>query len=228
MKSLHPVPTCIGIILDGNRRWAKERGLPSFEGHSRGFENVEPILLAARDFGIRHVVVYAFSTENWGRSKKEVAHLMKIFETLAKKKLWRQHSERVAVRFVGQRERLSKRLQRAMRLAEAGSSRDPRITLWWCLSYGGRADIVQAAQKASRKKEKITEISLSKHLWTRGMPDPDLIIRPGGEQRLSNFLLWQVVYSELFFTKTYWPAFTIKDLNAVLKEYYARERRMGK
>ena len=222
------VPRHIGIILDGNRRWAKERGLPSFEGHSRGFENVESILLAARDFGIRHMVVYAFSTENWKRSKKEVAHLMKIFEALANKQLWRRHTDRVAVRFVGQRERLSKRLQAAMRRAEVESPINPRITLWWCISYGGRADVVQAAQKVAQKKEKMTEGSISKHVWTSGMPDPDLIIRPGGEMRLSNFLLWQIAYSELFFTKTYWPAFTVRDLQKVLKEYAVRERRMGK
>ena len=227
MNGTQHAPACIGIILDGNRRWAKERGLPTLEGHRRGFENLRPIVLAARDFGITHVIVYAFSTENWNRSKDEVSYLMGIFENMAHESLSQLSEEGVAVRFAGQRERFSENLQSAMQRAEAGSPAHPRITLWICLSYGGKAEIVLAAQKAAESGTAITEESLSRFLWTAGMPDPDLIIRTGGEQRLSNFLLWQAAYSEFFFLKTYWPAFTSGDLKNILEEYSQRERRMG-
>lgn len=228
MSETSDVPACIGIILDGNRRWAKERGLPSLEGHRRGMDNLEPIARAARDMGIRHMVVYAFSTENWNRSNEEVSYLMKIFESMARERLAKFRNEGVAVRFVGQRERFSLTLQNVMRKTEEKNPRDPMLTLWMCISYGGRAEIVQAAEAAAKDKETITEKTISKHLWTAGMPDPDLIIRTGGERRLSNFLLWQSAYSELFFLKTYWPAFTKADLETVLKKYTLRERRMGK
>lgn len=226
MTEARTPPKCIGIILDGNRRWAKEQGLPAFEGHRRGMNNVEPVVVTARDLGVRHVIVYAFSTENWNRSEEEISYLMQIFEVGLQESLERLSKERTAVRFVGQRERLKKSLQEAMGRIEARNPPDPQITLWICLSYGGKADIVQAAQVAA-KTEKITEEAITKHLWTAGMPDPDLIIRTGGEQRLSNFLLWQGAYSELFFVKTFWPAFTAADLKMVLDEYAARARRLG-
>ena len=228
MAETSKVPACIGIILDGNRRWAKEQGLPSFEGHRRGMNNVESIAYAARDLGIRHMAVYAFSTENWNRSKEEVSYLMEIFESTIRERLSKFAEEHVAVRFVGQTERFSPSLQAAMRDVEARNPAEPRHTVWVCISYGSRAEIVQAAQVAQETDGQVTEESLAKHLWTGGMPDPDLIIRTGGEQRLSNFLLWQSAYSELFFLKTHWPAFTKTDLEAVLKEYAGRERRMGK
>lgn len=224
---MEKTPQCVGIILDGNRRWAKEKGLPSFEGHRQGKDNIEPIVLAARDLGIKHIVVYAFSTENWSRSKDEVSYLMGIFEQMARENLARLAEEGVAVRFVGQRERFSITLQDVMIDAEKKSPAEPKITLWICMSYGGRAEIVSAAAAAA-KNGTITEESLAGHLWTVGMPDPDIIIRTGGAERLSNFLLWQSAYSELFFTPTHWPAFTKKNLEDILKEYTARERRMGK
>ncbi len=228
MNTEKKIPACIGIILDGNRRWAKENGLPSFEGHRRGMDNAEPIIRAARDVGIKHMVVYAFSTENWNRTQEEVGHLMRIFEMMARERMKELAKEGVAVRFVGQRERLPKSLQEAMASAEANSPADPAITLWICLSYGGRAEIIHAAQEVTRRGETITEESLAQHLWTAGMPDPDLIIRTGGARRLSNFLLWQCAYSELFFIETHWPAFSKDDLAHILDEYATRERRMGK
>ncbi len=227
MSDKKNVPTCIGIILDGNRRWAKEQGLSAFEGHRRGMDNLESIGRAARDMGVRHMIVYAFSTENWNRSKDEVSYLMKIFESMAQEGLAKFTDEGIAVRFIGQRGRFSPTLQSAMSKAEAKNPADPLLTVWVCISYGGRAEIVEAAQKAAREGE-ITEETVSGNLWTSGMPDPDLIIRTGGEQRISNFLPWQSVYSELFFLKTYWPAFTTEDLKKVLDEYATRERRMGK
>ncbi len=221
-------PKCIGIILDGNRRWARERGLPSLEGHRRGFSTVEPIVLAVRDLGIAHVAMFGFSTENWNRSAEEVSYLLKLFEEIIRNELKRLASENVAVRFVGQRERFPENLQRLMREAEEKNPPNPRTTLWVCLSYGGRAEIVSAAQALAEHGELVTEESLAGALWTVGMPDPDLIIRTGGEHRISNFLLWQSAYSELFFPKMYWPDFTKADLKAILEEYATRERRMGK
>ncbi len=226
-QTVKRVPRCIGFILDGNRRWAKEQGLSSFEGHQKGMDNVETIARAARDMGIQHMVVYAFSTENWERSEDEISYLFKIFESMAREGLARFTDADAAVRFVGQIKRFPLSLQEAIRMVEAKNPKDPRYTLWICLSYGSRAEITHSAQEASREGA-ITEESISKHLWTRDMPDPDLIVRTSGEQRISNFLLWQGAYSELFFLKKHWPEFTIADLQAVLKEYAQRERRVGK
>jgi undecaprenyl diphosphate synthase len=228
MNEAQNIPACIGIILDGNRRWAKEQGLPSLEGHRKGMDNVGPIARAARDMGIQHMIVYAFSTENWNRSVEEVSYLMSIFESMARERLTKLAEEEIAVRFVGQRERFSQNLQDAMRRAEEKSPQTPRLTLWICVSYGGKADILQAAQAAAQAGTEITEASVTERLWTAGMPDPDLIIRTGGEQRISNFLLWQGAYSELFFLKTYWPAFSKDDLEKIVAEYASRERRLGK
>lgn len=228
-KHIRRTPACIGIILDGNRRWARERGLPTFEGHRRGMANVKKIARAARDLGIKHMVVYGFSTENWNRSKDEVRYLLGIFESTIRENLKAMATkEKSAVRFVGQRKRFPPSLQNAMREVEEQNPKHPRHTLWICLSYGSRAEIVAAARRISEKREKITEHSLARHLWTAGMPDPDLIIRTSGEQRLSNFLLWQGAYSELFFVKKHWPAFTRADLQKILREYAGRERRMGR
>jgi undecaprenyl diphosphate synthase len=227
MSDTNTPPVCIGIILDGNRRWAKEQGVPSSEGHRRGAENIEPIVRAAQSKGVRHLIVYAFSTENWNRSGEEVSYLMELFESAARERLTKLSEEGVALRFVGQTDRFSASLQKAMREAQEQSPAHPSITLWVCISYGGRAEIVHAAAELSRTNQEITEESLAAALWTAGMPDPDLIIRTGGVQRLSNFLPWQSVYSELFFLTTYWPDFTKEDLERVLDEYAVRERRIG-
>lgn len=228
MSAENKIPACIGIILDGNRRWARERGLPTLEGHRRGFDNIELIVRAARDLGVGHLAVFAFSTENWNRAPDEVSYLMNLFETLVEEHFSKLASEGVAVRFVGQRGRLSEKIRDVMGRVEQSAPEAPRITLWVCFSYGGKADIAQAARRAGSRGGEITEASLAKNLWTAGMPDPDLIIRTGGEKRVSNFLLWQGAYSELFFVDAYWPAFTADDLRAVLAEYAMRERRLGK
>lgn len=222
------VPACIGIILDGNRRWAKEQGLSSFEGHRRGVDNLETIVYAAHDAGVAHVIVYAFSTENWGRTPEEVSYLMQLFETAIREKLSRLATKDIAVRFVGELRRFPHTLQNTMEEVTHTNPGTPKTTLWMCLSYGGRAELAQAARATAASGESITEESLAKHLWTAGMPDPDLIIRTGGEKRLSGFLPWQSIYSELFFIEKYWPAFTKEDLETILEEYAVRERRMGK
>jgi undecaprenyl diphosphate synthase len=220
-------PKCIGIILDGNRRWAASKGISKFEGHQHGADNLERVALAVRDRGIKHLVVYAFSTENWSRTAEEVAKLLDIFGRGVEKYLPRLATERIQVCFVGERERFSPALQEAMARAEANNPKDYDMTFWICVSYGSRAEITHAAQEAAREG-KITEESITKHLWTAGMPDPDLIIRPGGEKRLSNFLLWQGAYSELFFVDAMWPDFSKEILDRVLTEYNLRQRRMGR
>ena len=221
------LPQCIGIILDGNRRWAKERGMPSLEGHRRGMDRLAEAVRWVRDRGIPHLVVYAFSTENWNRTEEEVLYLMDLFRSMTEKQLSELAKEGVCIRFVGQRERFDERLRDLMRRAEETSIKNEKITLWVCLSYGGRAEIADAARAAAAAGE-VTEDSLAAHLWTAGMPDPDVVIRPGGEKRLSNFLPWQSVYSELFFIREYWPDFSETLLDAILTEYGTRERRNGK
>lgn len=227
MSESKPV-RCIGIILDGNRRWAKEKGLPTLEGHRRGFENLKSAARWVRDRGIRHLAVFAFSTENWNRSQEEVAYLMDIFSDAIRDCGEELGRDNIRVRFAGQRDRFSEALQRGMRETEEKTRENTAMTLWVCLSYGGRAEIIAAAQAAGRHDGVLTEELLRRHMWTADMPDPDIIIRTGGAQRISNFLLWHAAYSELFFIEPYWPDFSEKILNGVLAEYAERERRMGK
>ncbi len=221
------VPSCIGIILDGNRRWAKARGLPTLEGHRKGKEAVKTVARLVQKRGIPNLVVYAFSTENWNRAKEEVSYLIDLFREAIQKELAELGAESIRIRFVGQRERFSKDLQEAMSSVEKDTAYH-MSTLWICLSYGGRAEIAEATRQVVLAGEDITEESVSKHLWSAGMPDPDIIIRTGGEKRLSGFLPWQTIYSELFFVDTVWPDFGEKELDAVLAEYQARKRNFGK
>jgi len=227
MNEASPAPACVGIILDGNRRWAKERGLPTFEGHRAGMENLKTAVRFVRESGVKHLVVYAFSTENWNRKEEEVAYLMDLFRESIQKQMKALGKEGVRIRFVGQRERFSDNLRQAMDEVEEETKGNDSLTLYVCLSYGGRAEIVAAANAAAASGE-ITEDSLAENLWTAGMPDPDIIIRTSGEKRLSGFLPWQSVYSELFFTDTFCPAFTKEEFDAILAEFAKRERRHGK
>ena len=221
------IPACIGIILDGNRRWAKAKGLPTLIGHTEGLKNLERALQWIKNAGVKHTVVYAFSTENWNRSPEEVSHLMNLLLNATREEFVRFAKEGGRVRFVGDRTRLSQELKSAMVDVEEKSTNGTH-TLWVCLSYGGRAEIVEAARLMQKSGEEITEESFNNHLWTAGMPDPDLIIRTGGAKRISNFLPWQSTYSELFFIDTYWPDFSEVELNRILEEYGERERRMGR
>jgi len=214
--------------MDGNRRWAKEKGLPTLEGHRAGTEAVKTVVRAAGERGIKHLAVFAFSTENWQREPAEVSYLMGLFMEMAKLHAEELAQEGARTRFVGQRERFSPELQKAMDDIEQKTAHNDKITLWICLSYGGRAEIVAAAKALAAAGQEITEESLRGYFWSADMPDPDIIIRTGGEKRLSGFLLWQSAYSELFFIDKYWPDFGKEDLEAVLSEYAARERRMGK
>jgi len=221
------IPACIGIILDGNRRWAKAKGVPALEGHTEGLDNLERAVGWVRGVGVSHLVVYAFSTENWSRSQEEVLHLMGLIIRAAREQLQRLIEEKVRVRFIGQRERLSVDVREAVEQMEE-QSKNGNFTLWVCLSYGGRAEIVEAARAMQKSGAEITEESFAQNLWSAGMPDPDIIIRTGAAERLSNFLLWQSAYSELFFTDTLWPDFSEAELKSILSEYGSRERRRGK
>ena len=227
MNEVSSAPSCVGIILDGNRRWAKGNGVSKLEGHRAGMETLKKTVRFVRDSDIKHLIVYAFSTENWSRDKDEVSYLMDLFREAIKKEMNELGKENVKVRFVGQRERLSEDLQQSMDEIEKETAENEAITLWVCLSYGGRAEIVAAANPAA-KSDLITEELLAKNLWTAEMPDPDIIIRTGGEKRLSNFLLWQSAYSELFFTDTLCPDFNKEEFDSILAEFAQRERRNGK
>lgn len=214
--------------MDGNRRWAKAKGLSKLEGHRVGLlETLRNAVRFVRARNIKHLVVYMFSTENWNREPAEVSYLMDLFRESVQKEMKELGTEGVRIRFAGQRERFSASLQQAMNDTEEETLQNDAITLWCCLSYGGRAEIVAASRGAAEGGE-ITEDSLARHLWTADMPDPDIIIRTGGEKRLSGFLTWQSVYSELFFSDTLWPDFEKEEFDAILEEFAQRERRRGK
>jgi len=225
------VPLCIGIIMDGNRRWAKENGLPRVEGHWRGYQKMQEVISWCKEIGVKNLVVYAFSTENWNRSEEEVSFLLDIFRTMVTKELEQFKNENVRVRFVGQKERFSEDIRGGMNKMEE-ATKTGEYSLFVCLSYGGRAEILSAIQKITREKTKeeidqLSENDVRNYLWTKEMPDPDIIIRTGGEKRLSNFLPWQSVYSELFFSETFFPAFLKEQFVKIIDEYQQRERRKG-
>lgn len=221
-------PECVGIVMDGNRRFAKVKGLPTFEGHRAGVQALRRVALLARDRGIRHLAVYAFSTENWNRTSEEVSYLMNLILRYVRGEAKELGREGVRIRIIGQKERFSADMRQALDDIEKETQANDAITLWVCLSYGGRAEIAAAARAAAATGEEMTEEAIARHVWAAGMPDPDLIIRTGGEKRLSGFLTWQSVYSELFFIDTFWPDFGANELDAVLAEFGLRERRHGK
>lgn len=223
-------PVCIGIIMDGNRRWAKEKGLPTYDGHAKGYSKFQEVVKWVREAGVSHIVVYAFSTENWNRSKEEVGYLMSLFRIMFQNDLKRMANDRVRVRFVGDKSRFDTDMQKMMEEVEAATNGEEKydITLHLAMSYGGRGEIVAAARAMQKEGSEVTEESFAKRLWSYPMPDPDIIIRTGGEKRLSGFLAWQSVYSELFFVDSFWPAFTKAEFDSILAEFAFRERRRGK
>jgi undecaprenyl diphosphate synthase len=221
------IPKHIGFIMDGNRRWAAERNLPTLQGHLAGYELVKKIgpWCASRD--VKYVTLFAFSTENWKRAQDEVGYLMELLMTAVTRDLELFMKDDFRLKVIGRRADLSLQLQKAIAEAEEKTKNNSSGTMQLAVSYGGRDEIVRAAQKASQAGL-ITEESISQHLDTNGMPDPDLIIRTSGEQRLSGFLLWQSAYSELLFLKKHWPDFNESDLDAAIAWYSDRERRYGK
>ena len=201
------IPIHLGVIIDGNRRWAKKNNLPSFEGHRRGFKNFKKIADYAFARGVEILTVYAFSTENWNRTKLEVSYLMKLLGlAFTKKYLAELNKSKIRLRVIGQKERLSKVLQDKIKKVENATKNNQKGILNLAVSYGGRPEIVRAIREIVEQKvpsDKINEETISNNLWTVGQPEVDLIIRTGGEQRLSNFLIWQCAYSELYFTEKY-------------------------
>ena len=229
MNETASAPACIGIIMDGNRRWAKAHGMPVFEGHNEGYKKLKEVLRWARNANIPHVAAYAFSTENWQRSEEEVGFLLKLFRNVLENETKKMLDERVRVRFIGDSTRFSDDIQEMMRKMEKETESEYDITLHLAMSYGGRAEIVAAVNSLLEEEATlITEDAFAHNLWSYPMPDPDLIIRTGGEKRLSGFLPWQSVYSELFFSDALWPDFSREEFDSILVEYTNRERRHGK
>lgn len=224
------IPCHIGFIIDGNRRWAKEKGLPTFMGHKRGVERIEEIVKYAQDLGIKIVTIYAFSTENWKRSGEEVSYLMKLFEDAAVKKMDEANKREIKIKILGNFQGLPLSLQKALNKAISLTKNNRKTIVNVALNYGGRDEIIRTLRKLMAlriKPEKITEKLINENLDTAGLPDPDFIIRTSGEQRLSNFLPWQSTYSELYFPKIYWPDFDRKQLDIAILEFQKRQRRLG-
>jgi len=225
-------PACIGIIMDGNRRWAKNNGKRSVEGHSEGYKKLKEVLGWIKEVGINDVIVYAFSTENWKRAEEEVGALMKLLTFALSNEVESLVHQGVRLKFAGDLSKFPVSFQELMKKSEAETAENGPLTLTVALSYGGRAEILQAAKKiAELPKEKIAVLSeetFENYLWTAGVADPDLIIRTGGELRLSNFLPYQSVYSELFFTKTLWPEFSKEEFDGMLREFEERKRNLGR
>lgn len=222
------VPRVLGIILDGNRRWARQRGLPTREGHAEGARRVRDVVDWAKETGhITDIFFYTFSTENWKRNSLEIEHLLLLMELFFKTRGEELARANVRIRIAGQRERFSPKLRTMFAALEERTKNNTGITVWFGLSYGGRAEILDAHFKLANEKKIPTEAELKAAMWTADLPDPDIIVRTGGEQRLSNFLTWGSVYAELFFTKTLWPDMTREEFTAIIREFGERQRRMG-
>lgn len=225
----------IAIIMDGNGRWAKKRGMPRTFGHKKGAENVVKITRAMKESGVKYLTLYAFSTENWQRSKDEVDALMQLLNEYLDKELKEIMDNNVRIVFIGERYMLSDSIQAKMAFLEKESEKNTDLTLCIALSYGSRQEILSAVKKiAAKVKEgsidisQITQDVFSEELYTKEIPDPDVLIRTSGEQRISNYLLWQSAYTELFFTNTLWPDFGKDELWDIINKFNHRERRYGK
>lgn len=226
-------PRHIAIIMDGNGRWAKKRGLPRTSGHAAGAEAFRRIANYCRTLGVEYLTVYAFSTENWKRSQEEISGIMKLLNKYLIEALMDMEKNRVRFRFFGDITKLSPELQKLCADAE-NRSVDYDVQVNFCLNYGGRDELVRAARAfaedvaaGNRRPEELTESMLSGYLYSANVPDPELIIRPSGEQRISNFLLWQSAYSEFVFMNVLWPDFSPEDLDHAIEEYHRRNRRFG-
>ncbi|MGE5123505.1 MAG: isoprenyl transferase [Acidobacteriaceae bacterium] len=224
------IPTHIGIIMDGNGRWALARGLPRMAGHRAGTENLRRIIEACIEFGIKYLTIYAFSTENWGRPTEEVQGLMRIFENVIDSELQELRDQGVRLRHIGRLDRLRPSFKKKVLQAMEYTKDNDRLILNIAFNYGGRDEIVCAIQSMIHdgvKAEEVSDDLVSKYLFTAGVPDPDMIIRTSGELRGSNFLIWQGAYSEWYFPATFWPDFDRQELLKAIEEYSQRERRYG-
>lgn len=229
------LPKHVAVIMDGNGRWAKNRGLPRIMGHRRGVDTLKDLLRCCRDWGIQALTVYAFSTENWGRPMEEVDFLMTLFERVLRQELKEMMAENVRIRFVGNLAALPPSLQAEIERAVLETQANPGIQFTVATNYGGRQEIIQACraiahqvQQGLLKPEQINESLFAQHLYTANICDPDLLIRTSGEMRLSNFLLWQTAYAEIYITDTLWPDFDRVAFHRALESYQQRHRRFGK
>ena len=228
------LPTHVAIIMDGNGRWAKARGLPRIAGHRSGAEAARRTVAAAAEFGIPYLTLFGFSSENWKRPSTEIHDLMALLRHYLRGEIAELHRNGVRLKVIGQTARFAPDIVSMIEHAEAATRENPRITLTIALSYGGRAEIVAAVRTIAEQvacgrlaPEAVDEGCIARHLFTADIPDPDLLIRTSGEQRISNFLLWQCAYSELVFTKTLWPDFSKCDLEQAIDDFCGRERRYG-
>ena len=227
------IPASVAIIMDGNGRWAQKRNLPRTMGHKEGCKVVEQIIQDAGEIGIRYLTVYAFSTENWNRSPEEVRALMDLFRYYAGKLLKRAKENDVRIRMIGDRARFPEDIREAIGKLEAETADNKGLTFIMAANYGGRDEIRRAAMKyaadvcSGKAGAEITEADLAKYLDTEGIPDPDLVIRTSGEERISNFLLWQAAYAEFVFTDVLWPDFSKEELLNCIREFNGRNRRFG-
>lgn len=224
------VPTHIAIIMDGNGRWAKQRGMPRLAGHRAGTENIRRIVTECVAQGVKYLTIYAFSTENWSRPSREVDGLMRILSEFVDRETDNLDREGVQIRHLGRLEGVSSHLQNKIQSAVQQTKQNDRLVLAVAFNYGGRSDVVDAVRELIAQgypADQITEQAISEHLSTRGMPDPDLIIRTSGEWRLSNFLIWQAAYSEYWTTPIFWPDFGPEQLRQAINDYGQRERRFG-
>lgn len=228
------LPQHVAVIMDGNGRWAAQRGLPRPAGHREGVRRAKELVRACGERGIRVLTLYAFSTENWKRPAEEVGFLMDLFEESLRREIAGLKRNHVVFRVLGRVQELPESVQRAIRRGEAETAGNTGLILNVALNYGGRAELVDAAQRLATHvqagelaPEEIDEAAFAAHLYTAGLPDPDLVVRPSGEQRLSNFLLWQTAYAELYLTPVLWPDFTRAEFEKALAAYAARERRFG-
>lgn len=221
----------IAIIMDGNRRWAKERNLPSALGHKKGVEALKATLRACNDFGVKYLTVYAFSTENWNRKKEEVDFLMNLVAVTLTNELEEMHKENVQIHFIGDLIKLSDSLQKILVNAVETTKNNTGVVLQIALNYGSRDEIVNAVKKivsSGINPDDISEKIISDNLYTSKVPDPDILVRTGGEQRISNYLLWQIAYSEIIIRNEFWPEFDKNLLAECIKEFGKRQRRYGK
>ena len=231
---LPPPPAHIAIIMDGNGRWAKARGLPRTAGHKRGAESVRRTVEAAREMGVSYLTLYGFSSENWKRPAGEVSDLMGLLRLYLRNEINTLHKNGIRLRVIGDRKRLGPDIVRLIEDAEAKTGENTALTLVLALSYGGRQEVVEAAKAIAAdvaagrlSADAIREDMFGEYLFTKGIPDPDLIIRTSGEKRISNFLLWQGAYAELVFMETLWPEFGRAELETAIRDYHGRDRRYG-
>lgn len=229
-SAMATVPRHVAVVMDGNGRWARKRYMPRFFGHKQGVDALVRTVNSFADRGVEYLTVFAFSSENWKRPTEEVSGLMSLVLVAVSKYLTKMHQDGVRIRIVGDRSAVSDKLRKAWEQAEALTERNTRITLAVAFNYGGRWDVVQACRDAisqGLRPEQLDEAWLSQHMAMSFAPDPDLFIRTGGEMRMSNFLLWQAAYSELFFTDCLWPDFGETEIDAALSAYAQRDRRYG-